>query len=58
MRTILDDSGVEVAYAEVVDPSTLEPTSDAESGSRRALIAGFVEGVRLLDNGPVSVVSN
>ena len=58
MRTILDDSGVEVAYAEVVDPSTLEPTSDAETGSRRALIAGFVEGVRLLDNGPVSVVSN
>jgi pantoate--beta-alanine ligase len=58
MRTILDDSGIEVAYADVVDPSTLAPTSDEEAGPRRALIAGFVEGVRLLDNGPVSVVSN
>ncbi|MGC2486782.1 MAG: pantoate--beta-alanine ligase [Acidimicrobiales bacterium] len=58
MRTILDDSGIEVAYADVVDPTTLEPTSDAEAGCRRALVAGFVDGVRLLDNGPVSVVSN
>jgi pantoate--beta-alanine ligase len=57
MRTILDDSGIDVAYADVVDPRTLEPTSDAEAGRRRALVAGFVDGVRLLDNGPVSVVS-
>ncbi len=58
MRTILDDSGVEVAYVDVVDPTTLESTSDDEVGCRRALVAGFVDGVRLLDNGPVSVVSN
>jgi pantoate--beta-alanine ligase len=56
MRTILDDAGVEVAYAEVVDPRTLRPTSDDESGLKRALVAGFVDGVRLIDNGPVSVV--
>jgi pantoate--beta-alanine ligase len=58
MRTILDDSGIEVAYADVVDPATLESTRDDEAGCRRALVAGFVDGVRLLDNGPVTVVSN
>jgi pantothenate synthetase len=56
MRTILDDAGVDVAYAEVVDPRTLRPTSDDESGLKRALVAGFVDGVRLIDNGPVTVV--
>jgi pantoate--beta-alanine ligase len=56
MRTILDDAGVDVAYAEVVDPRTLESTSDSESGPKRALVAGFVDGVRLIDNGPVTVV--
>jgi pantoate--beta-alanine ligase len=56
MRTILDDAGVDVAYAEVVDPRTLQATRDDESGVRRALVAGFVDGVRLIDNGPVTVV--
>jgi pantoate--beta-alanine ligase len=56
MRTILDDAGVDVAYAEVVDPRTLQPTADDESGQKRALVAGFVDGVRLIDNGPVTVV--
>jgi pantoate--beta-alanine ligase len=56
MRTLLDDAGVDVAYAEVVDPRTLRPTRDDESGPRRALVAGFVDGVRLIDNGPVTVV--
>lgn len=56
MRTILDDAGVDVAYAEVVDPRTLRPSGDDESGSRRALVAGFVDGVRLIDNGPVTIV--
>jgi pantoate--beta-alanine ligase len=56
MRTILDDAGVDVAYAEVVDPRTLQRTSDDESGVKRALVAGFVDGVRLIDNGPVTVV--
>jgi pantoate--beta-alanine ligase len=56
MRTILDDAGVDVAYAEVVDPRTLQRTRDDESGVKRALVAGFVDGVRLIDNGPVTVV--
>ena len=56
MRTILDDAGVDVAYAEVVDPRTLQRTTDDECGVKRALVAGFVDGVRLIDNGPVTVV--
>ena len=56
MRTILDDSGVNIAYADVVDPLTLAPSRDDEVGERRALVAGFVEGVRLIDNGLVHVV--
>jgi pantoate--beta-alanine ligase len=58
MRTILDDAGVDVAYADVVDPRSLQPTNDDESGSKRALVAGFVDGVRLIDNGPVTVVGD
>ncbi|MGA7836060.1 MAG: pantoate--beta-alanine ligase [Acidimicrobiales bacterium] len=56
MRTILDDAGITLGYADVVDPTTLTPTGDGETGERRALVAGFVEGVRLIDNGPVHVV--
>jgi pantoate--beta-alanine ligase len=56
MRTILDDAGIDIAYADVVDPLTLSPTGDDETGERRALVAGYVEGVRLIDNGPVHVV--
>lgn len=55
LRVVMDDAGVEVAYAEVVDPATLEPLDDAAAGPARALVAGVVEGVRLIDNGPVEV---
>ncbi len=55
MRAVLDAHYVEVAYVEVVDPTTLVPTLDVESGPRRALVAGVVDGVRLIDNGPVVV---
>ncbi|MGH9020979.1 MAG: pantoate--beta-alanine ligase [Acidimicrobiales bacterium] len=47
--------GVDVAYAEVVDPVSLTPTGDDEAGERRAVVAGYVEGVRLIDNGAVTV---
>jgi pantoate--beta-alanine ligase len=56
MREVIEEFGVTVAYAQVVDPATLLPSGDHETGSRRALVAGSVEGVRLLDNGPVSIV--
>jgi pantoate--beta-alanine ligase len=58
MRTILDDAGVDIAYADVVDPASLAPSGDEETGERRALVAGYVEGVRLIDNGPVHVVGS
>ena len=57
MRKVLEDSGIEVAYAEVVDPLTLAPVGDNETGERRALVAGIVDGVRLIDNASVIVES-
>jgi pantoate--beta-alanine ligase len=56
MREVLVEYGVDVAYVDVVDPATLLSSNDGEAGLRRALVAGFVEGVRLLDNAPVSIV--
>jgi pantoate--beta-alanine ligase len=56
MHEAMERAGVDVAYAEVVDPATLLPSTDFETGPRRALVAGFIDGVRLLDNGPVSIV--
>ncbi|HQU26861.1 MAG TPA: pantoate--beta-alanine ligase [Acidimicrobiales bacterium] len=55
MRVVMEDAGVEVAYAEVVDPATLAPLDDDAAGPARALVAGLVEGVRLIDNAPVEV---
>lgn len=55
LRAVLEEAGVDVAYAEVVNPSTLVPSRDDETGERRALLAGYVEGIRLVDNGPVDV---
>jgi pantoate--beta-alanine ligase len=57
MREVLERAGVEIAYAEVVDPITLVASRDDETGERRALIAALVEGVRLIDNAPVTLVS-
>ena len=53
MRETLAEGDVDVLYAEVVDPVTFEPSSDADSGPARALVAVIVDGVRLIDNGPV-----
>ena len=55
MRDVMAAASVEVAYAEVVDPLTLERTGDDETGPRRALVAGVVDGVRLIDNRAVYV---
>jgi len=33
----------------------LVPSGDDESGPRRALVAGIVDGVRLIDNAPVTL---
>jgi pantoate--beta-alanine ligase len=53
-RTLREEMvGVDVVYAEVVDPATFLPASDADTGEARALVAAVVDGVRLIDNGPV-----
>jgi pantoate--beta-alanine ligase len=57
MRSVMQEAGVEVSYADVVDPFTLQPCADEERGPRRALVAGVVGGVRLIDNAPVEIVS-
>jgi len=49
----LEGANLDVVYAEVVDPATFTPSSDADSGDARALVAAIVDGVRLIDNGPV-----
>jgi pantoate--beta-alanine ligase len=53
----LHSSSLEPIYAEVVDPLTLVPSSDTNSGVARALLACTVDGVRLIDNGPVQLVA-
>jgi pantoate--beta-alanine ligase len=50
MREVMASAGVDVAYAEVVDAETLTPLDDEAIGPARAVVAGFVEGVRLIDN--------
>ncbi len=57
LRDTLEDAGVMVAYADVVDPVRLTASGDDESGERRALVAAIIDGVRLIDNGPVTLVA-
>lgn len=56
LRSVLEEEGVDIAYADVVDSATLVSSRDGDAGERRALVAGFVDGIRLLDNGPVQLV--
>jgi pantoate--beta-alanine ligase len=55
MREVLDDAHVQTAYAEIVHPTTFVVAHDGDEGEFRALIAGIVEGVRLIDNAPVTL---
>jgi pantoate--beta-alanine ligase len=57
LAEVMAEAGVATSYAEVVDPGSLEPSRDDEAGERRALVAGVVDGVRLIDNGPVTLVA-
>jgi pantoate--beta-alanine ligase len=52
LRTMMT-AGIDVRYAEVVHPETLAPVAPQTSGRARALVAGFVDGVRLIDNAEV-----
>ncbi len=55
MRATMEAADVVVAYAEVVDPATLQPLDDGATGPGRALVAGVVDGVRLIDNRAVEL---
>jgi len=55
LRASLVDTQLDVVYADVVNPVTFEPSRDDESGEARALIAANVDGVRLIDNGTVTL---
>ncbi len=57
-RHTLEAAGVEVSYATVVDNQSLQRVSPDYRGPARVVLAGVVEGVRLLDNGPVVVRSD
>ena len=46
-------ANLDVVYAEVVNPVTFVSSVDTDSGDARALVAAKVDGVRLIDNGPV-----
>jgi pantoate--beta-alanine ligase len=53
MRDIVSHyPAVELDYAAIVDPSTLEPLETVE-GHARAIIAARVAGIRLIDNAPI-----
>jgi len=58
VRDALESSGIEVAYAEVVEPLLLNPINEQYEGVARVLLAGVVQGVRLIDNGDVTIVSS
>jgi pantoate--beta-alanine ligase len=53
LRKTLERADLDVVYADVVDPVTLAPLSDDDAGDARALVAASIDGVRLIDNGPV-----
>ncbi len=55
LRSSLSDASIDVVYADVVNAATFEPSRDDEDGEARALIAAHVEGVRLIDNGIVTL---
>jgi pantoate--beta-alanine ligase len=55
LRASLLDAQLDVVYADIVNPDTFESSRDDERGAARALIAANVDGVRLIDNGPVTL---
>ena len=55
LLTRLAVAELDVAYAEVVDSETLERWSSGRTGRARVLVAVRVDGVRLIDNGPITI---
>lgn len=57
INEVLREAGIAIAYAEVVEPKTLEPIGEQFIGTARILLAGVVDGVRLIDNGEVEIIA-
>lgn len=55
MAEVMTSAGVHVAYADIVDETTLSPVADGDQVLARALVAGIVEGVRLIDNDEIDL---
>ena len=55
MRDEMRVDDVQVAYADVVDETTLASLDDRYRGRARALVAGTLDGVRLIDNLSIDV---
>ena len=55
LSRVLGAADLKLDYAEVVDPVTFAPCTDGDAGVRRAMVAAWVDGTRLIDNGPVTV---
>ena len=50
-RVAAEEPDLHLAYAAIVDPATFGELAQAAEGTRvRLVIAGIVDGVRLLDN--------
>jgi len=49
LATLADESNFKLDYAEVIDESTFEVATEA-AAKRRAIVAGWVDGIRLIDN--------
>jgi pantothenate synthetase len=51
MRAVIGEQAIDVDYAAIVDPVSLEPLSDSTQGLPAiALVAGRVGSTRLIDN--------
>lgn len=52
-RAIAESAGVAVEYWAIVDPATFEPRERVGEAPVLAIVAGEVDGVRLIDNAPI-----
>jgi pantoate--beta-alanine ligase len=52
LEILATESAFELDYADIIDEKTFQPAS-ATTQNKRAIIAGWVNGVRLLDNAVV-----
>jgi pantoate--beta-alanine ligase len=54
-RQLIEAAGLTLHYAAVVNAATLAPWAEGDAGVARFIIAASVDGVRLIDNGPVGI---